>query len=149
MCVCVAIKAGIAESMVKPAFAMYKAERAVRIGDAVAFGRTPRFGFPAGFAFATFIMALVTQPWTKQFRSKPSVRPWMEDCTAFVQGDQAAIGMAGAASRAADGLEKSGMKVNSLTSGTVGTTTLQTRMMQLAAGPKFGSKEPLKDLGVI
>ncbi len=66
----------------------------------------------------------------------------MDDCTAFVQGNQAAVGMAGAASRAAGGMEKMVMKVNRLKSGTVGTTTLHTRMMQLAAGPTFAARSP-------
>ncbi len=93
----VANKAGMAECIVKPAFAMYRADRAVRIGDAVAFSRIPRFGLPAGCPFATLIMALVTHPWRKQLRSipsQPSVRTWVDDCAPFAQGNQAAVGMA-------------------------------------------------------
>ena len=75
---------------------MYKAFRAVRVGDAVGPGKEPGFGLPAGCPFATFFMAVVTQPRRRQLRmvpSKPSVPRWVDDCAAFAQGAAAAIGL--------------------------------------------------------
>ena len=40
------------------------------------------------------------------------------------------------------------MRVNVVKSGAVGTDEVQTAMMLIAAGPKFGCKDALKDLGV-
>ncbi len=146
------LKAGVHQAIVKPAFAMYRACRAVKIGDAVAQGREPEFGLPAGCPFATFFMAVVTQPWRRQLRSSPSqpkVRTWVDDCTAYVRGTVAAIGLAGAAGRTAEDMEQSGTRVNVTKSGAVGSDEVHTAMMLLAAGPKFGCKEALKDLGVV
>ena len=55
-------KAGVHQQILGPAFAMYKAERAVRIGDAVGNPRTPTSGLPAGCPFATMFLSIVTQP---------------------------------------------------------------------------------------
>jgi hypothetical protein len=55
-------KAGVHQQILGPAFAMYKAERAVRIGDAVGNPREPTSGLPAGCPFATIFLSIVTQP---------------------------------------------------------------------------------------
>ncbi len=65
------VKAGVHPAIVKPALAMHRAYRMVMIGGAVAQGRLPDFGLPAGCPCATFFMAIASQPWTQQFRSLP------------------------------------------------------------------------------
>ena len=82
-------KAGVAEQILRPTLSMYKALKAVRVGDGVGPAKEPDFGLPAGCPFATFFMAVVTLQWRRQLRmlpSKPSVRAWVDDCAAFVQG---------------------------------------------------------------
>jgi hypothetical protein len=56
-------RAGVSQQILGPAFAMYRAERAVRIGDAVGNPREPSSGLPAGCSFATIFLAVVTQQW--------------------------------------------------------------------------------------
>ncbi len=81
--------------------------------------------------------------------SKPSVSTLVEDCTAFVQGAAAAIGLAGAAGRTATTMECMESRVDVPKSGVVATTPLLAAMMRHAAGPLFGCTEALKDLGVV
>ena len=145
-------RAGVSEQILRLAFSMYRAFRVIRVGDAVGPDQEPGYGLPAGCPFATFFMAVVTQPWRRQLRllpARPSVRTWVDDCTAFVLGEAAAVGLAGAAGRTAASMERAGSKVNVTKSGCVATTPLLTEMMRLAAGPLFGCREPLKDLGVV
>ena len=56
-------KAGVSEQLLGPSFAMYRAERAIRIGDAVGPSRLPQSGLPAECPFARFYLAIITQPW--------------------------------------------------------------------------------------
>jgi hypothetical protein len=130
---------------------MYKAERAVRIGDAVGNPRTPTSGLPAGCPFATMFLSIVTQPWRllRHGQARPSVRTWVDDCTAFVQGEQAAVELAGEAARKAEEMQTMSLKVNRPKSGVLGSNARLTAAMRAAAGPLFGCTEALKDLGVI
>ena len=57
------LKAGVHETIVKLAFGMDRAMRTARIGDGVGKGRMPICGMAAGCPFATFFLAVVTQPW--------------------------------------------------------------------------------------
>ena len=96
--------ATLPRGLVKPALSMYRAARAVKILDAVGNLVEPFFGLPAGCPFATFFLAIVTQPWRKQLWAmpcNPSVRTWLDDCTAFVQGHDEAIDMAAKAGETA------------------------------------------------
>ncbi len=134
----------------RPDFDMCRAATAVHIGNAVGPGRTLTFGLPAGCPFATFFLAMVTQPWRKQLRNLPAiswVRKWVDGCTAFVQGAVSAIGLAREAGRAADAVELFSTKVNKTKSGVVAATPLQAEMMRMAAGPNFQRADVFKDLG--
>ena len=145
-------KAGVAEQILRPAFSMYKAFRADRVGDAVGPGKESDLGSRQAARSPLFFMAVVTQPWRRQLRmlpSRPSVRTRVDDCAAFVQGAAAAIGLAGAAGRAATSRECMGSRVNVTKSGFEATAPLLTAMMRRAAGPLFGCAEALKDLGVV
>ena len=57
--------------------------------------------------------------------------------------------MAGVAGRTAEDMEHTGIRVNVVKSGAVGTDEVHTAMMLIEAGPKFGGKDTLKDLGVV
>ena len=127
---------------------MCKAERAARIGEAVGNPREPTSGLPAGCPFAAMFLSTVTQPW-RQLRdgqARPSVRTWVDDCTAFAQGEQTAVALAG---EAAFKVQTVSLKVNRPKSGVLGSSTRLTAAMRAAAGPLFGCTEALKDLGVI
>ena len=144
-------RAGVSQQILGPAFAMYRAERAVRIGDAVGNPREPSSGLPAGCPFATIFLAVVTQQWRqlRDMQARPSVRTWVDDCTAFVQGEAAAIELAGEAGRKAEEMQGMSLVVNRPKSGVLGTNPRLTAAMRVAAGPLFGCTEALKDLGVI
>jgi hypothetical protein len=144
-------RAGVSQQILGPAFAMYKAERAVRIGDAVGNPRSPTSGLPAGCPFATFFLAIVTQQWRllRDMQAGPSVRTWVDDCTAFVQGETAAVELAGEAGRKAEEMQTMSLSVNRPKSGVLGSSARLTAAMRAAAGPLFGCTEALKDLGVI
>ena len=89
-------KAGVPRVILGPCFAMYRAERAIRIGDAVGPARVPKSGLPAGGPFATLFMAVLTGKWRilRDLPSRPSVRTWVDDCTAFAQGREPAVQLA-------------------------------------------------------
>jgi len=144
-------KAGVSQQILGPAFAMYRAKRAVRIGDACAVARTPFSGLPAGCPFATFFLALVTQEWRflRDLQSAPSVRTWVDDCTAFVQGKQAAVELAAEGRWRAERMQDMSLVVNKAKSGVLGTSAELTKAMREAAGPLFACTEALKDLGVV
>ena len=144
-------KAGVSQQLLGPAFAMYRAERAVRIGDAVGPGRLPQSGLPAGCPFATFFLAIITQPWRRLrgLQSRPSARTWVDDCTAYVQGGEAAVELAAEAGRTAEDMQAMSLRVNQAKSGVIGTSPQYTAAMRAAAGPLFGCTTALKDLGVI
>ena len=107
-------KAGVPQQLLGPAFAMYRAERAVRIGDAAAPARLPHSGLPAGCPFATVFMAISTQRWRtlRDLQIRPSVRTWVDDCTAFVQGREPAISLAAEAGRIVEDMEQMSLRAN-------------------------------------
>ena len=96
-------KAGVPQQVLGPCFATYRAERAVRIGDAVGPAREPFAGLPAGCPFAALFMAILTGRWRilRDLPTQPSVRSWVDDCTAFVQGRAPAVNLAEEAGRTA------------------------------------------------
>ena len=116
-------RAGVSQQILGPAFAMYRAERAVRIGDAVGNPREPSSGLPVGCPFATIFLAVVTQQWRqlRDMQARPSVRTWVDDCAAFVQGEAAAIELAGEAGRKAEEMQTMSLTVNRPKSGVLGT----------------------------
>ena len=130
---------------------MYRAERAVRISDAVGSPRVPSSGLPAGCPFATIFLAIVTQQWRllRDMQAGPSVRTWVDDCTAFVRGEAAAVELAGEAGRKAEEMQTMSLTVNRPKSGVLGSSSRLTAAMRAAAGPVFGCTEALKDFGVI
>ncbi len=81
--------------------------------------------------------------------SQPSVRAWVDDCTAYVLGSFAAVELAGAEGRTAANMQTMGTRVNVAKSGVVAATTLPTETMRHAAGPLLSCTEPLKYLGVV
>ncbi len=87
-------------------------ERAVRIGDAV--GRGPFAGLPAGCPYATLFIAILTGKWRilRDLPTKPSVRSWVDDCTAFIQGREAAVNLATEAGATIEAMAKMSLKVN-------------------------------------
>ena len=118
--------------------------------DAIGNPMEPLYGLPAGCPFATFFLAILTQPWRKRLRampSAPSVRTWVDDCSTFVQGRVAAVAMAGQAGRTAEDMQLMGLQPNTTKSGVVGSSPTHTEEMREAAGPLFACREPLKDLG--
>ena len=130
-------KAGVSEQLLGPSFAMYRAERAIRIGDSVGPSRLPQSGLPAGCPFATFYLAIITQPWRllRDLQSGPSARTWVDDCTAYVQGRGAAVDLAAEAGRTAADMQVMSLNVNLVKSGVLGTSTQLTAAMRAAAGP--------------
>ena len=111
----------------------------------------PSSGLPAGCPFATIFLATVTQQWRqpRDMQAEPSVRTWVDDCTAFVQGEAAAVELAGEAGRKAEEMQTMSLTVNRPKSGVLGSSARLTAAMRAAAGPLFGCTEALKDLGVI
>ena len=144
-------KAGVPQLILGPCFAMYRAERAVRIGDAVGPARLPQSGLPAGCPFATLFMAVLTGKWRilRDLPSQPSVRSWVDDCTAFVQGREAAVNLAEEAGRTAEGMQMMRLMVNLDKSGVRGSDARLTAAMRAVAGPQLAGHKVLKDLGVI
>ena len=118
-------KAGVPQQVLGPCFAMYRAERAVRIGDAVGPGREPLAGLPAGCPFATMFIAVLTRKWRilRDLPTQPSVRTWVDDCAAFVQGREGAVNLATEAGHTVETMEKMSLKVNRDKSGVRGSDT--------------------------
>ena len=137
--------------MLGPCFAMYRAERVVRIGDAVGPCREPFVGLPAGCPYATLFIAILTGKWRilQDLPTKPSVRSWVDDCTAFVHGREAAVNLATEAGVTIEAMEKMSLKVNRDKSGVRGSDTRLAAAMRAVAGPQFGCAKVLRDLGVV
>ena len=141
-------KAGVPQLILGPCFAMYRAERAVRIGDAVGPARLPQSGLPAGCPFATLFMAVLTGKWRilRDLPSQPSVRSWVDDCTAFVQGREAAVNLAAEAGRTAEGMQLMRLMVHLDKSGVRGSDARLTAAMRAVAGPQLAGDKVLKTL---
>jgi hypothetical protein len=79
----------------------------------------------------------------------PSVRSWVDDCTAFVPGREAAVNLAAEAGATVEAMESMRLKVHYDKSGVRGSDARLTAAMRAFAGPQPGSTKVLTDLGVV
>ena len=82
-------------------------------------------------------MAVLTGKWRmlRDLQSQPSVRSWVDDCTAFVQGREAAVNLAEEAGRTIQAMEQMRLIANRDKSSVRGSDARLTAAMKAVAGP--------------